>query len=102
MKVDKKYLREVAEAAAGMVMAEKKVNGVTRREQIALAHGIAAALTLVAEGELDGSVPARSEAAQMIAASLNFFAEAADRLIERARRGERADYQAEVLIARKK
>lgn len=70
MKVNKKYLDKVAVEAGGMVMAEKKSGGVTRREQVALAHGIAAGMFFVTAGLADESMTPREAAARLINACM--------------------------------
>ena len=87
MKVNKKYLEKVAEAAAGMVMPEKKTNDVTRKEQIALATGIGVGISYVTGGlaemsESKGESP-RESAARIIGAALSGLPEHRDELIAR-------------------
>jgi len=81
VKVDAKYLDRVATKALGLVMAEKKANGVTRKEQVAMAHGIAVALALVSEGLVDTSMPPEETAARMVCAGLDSYAVHRDRLL---------------------
>lgn len=85
MKVNKKYLEKVAEAAAGMVMPEKKTNDVTRKEQIALATGIGVGISYVTGGlaemsESKGESP-RESAARIIGAALSGLPKHRDELI---------------------
>ena len=55
-KAGRKYVLKVANACLGMVMKEKRSGEVTRREQIALAFGIALGMTVCADGtyQFDG------------------------------------------------
>lgn len=87
MKVNKKYLEKVAEAALGMVMPDKKSDGVTRKEQLALAAGISTGIFYVTGGlaelsESKGESP-RESAARIIGAALSALPEHRDGLISK-------------------
>lgn len=87
MKVNKKYLEKVAEAIAGMVMPEKKSNGVTRKEQVALGAGIATGILFVTQGLAENAEDAgdspREVAARILCSALNALPEHRDGLISK-------------------
>ena len=85
MKVSKKYVEKVAEAIAGMVMPEKKSNGVTRKEQVALGAGIATGILFVTQGiaetaEDAGDSP-REAAARILCSALSALPEHREELL---------------------
>lgn len=71
MKVSKRYLEKVADAVDSIVMAEKKAAGVTRREQLALSHGIAMGLLYVVGGFSDEEMLPREAACRLLACAMD-------------------------------
>lgn len=87
MKVSKKYVEKVAEAIAGMVMPEKKSNGVTRKEQVALGAGIATGILFVTQGIAENAEDAgdspREAAARILCSALSALPEHREALLSK-------------------
>lgn len=83
MKVNRKFLQKVANKAAGLVMAERKVGGVTRREQLALTWGIAVGIIVVTEGLVDEGMEPLSAAAHVVGTALDAYPEHRDGMLSK-------------------
>ena len=84
-KSDKKYLQSVAMAAGNTVMADKRQGGVSRKEQVALAQGVALGILFVTDIYKAGVTRGPIEAAsRLIACGLDDLADRRDKLLSKA------------------